>query len=161
MAFWTTCGSYYFHEIDGVTSERYENNLHYEYIKRLPAEEHVDIASQKNNKEKFLRSIGESFMTKVVPMTFLLATIFSSSIRTAIKWRKSPMNWKMSILHVLFRYYIIQSLLDWSFLLILYYSHKYSITLIFISPQASPSSTAYLLLCHPFAFGPLSPLYWP
>jgi hypothetical protein len=37
----------------------------------------------------------------------LLATILSNSIKTAIRCRKSPMNWKMSIFHVLF-YIIIQ-----------------------------------------------------
>lgn len=34
---------------------------------------------------------------KDVPMTFLLATILSKSMRTAMRWRKSPMSWKMSI----------------------------------------------------------------
>ena len=37
-------------------------------------------------------------------MTFLLATILRSSMRTAMRWRKSPINWKMSIFYVLLDY---------------------------------------------------------
>ena len=85
------------HEVDGVGSEGDEDDLHHEDVETLPPEEEVDIASEEDGQEELLGAVGEAWVWGAVPITFRVAIIFSSSISTAIRCRKSPISWKMSI----------------------------------------------------------------
>lgn len=85
------------HEVDGVGSQTDEDDLHHEHVERLPPQEQVDVATHEDCEEELLRAVGQPCVGGGVPMTFLLAMILSSSMRTAMTWRKSPISWNRSI----------------------------------------------------------------
>ena len=95
-------GLFELHEVDRVARERDEHDLHHEHVQRLPPEQQVDVPRQEHHEEHLLRPVRQACILPKVPITFLLATILSSSMSTAMRWRKSPMNWNMSIRYVLF-----------------------------------------------------------
>lgn len=86
------------HEVDGVGGEGDEDHLHHEDVERLPAQEEVDVPGEEHCQEQFLRAVGQSCVLQTIPITFLFAMIFSRSISTAIRCRKSPISWNRSIL---------------------------------------------------------------
>lgn len=49
-----------FHQIDGVGSERNEDDLHDEYVERFPAEKEVEVSSQEHHQECLLRPVGKT-----------------------------------------------------------------------------------------------------
>ena len=85
------------HEVDGVGGEGDEDDLHDEDVERLPAEEEVEVAADEDGEEELLGAVGEAWVGAGVPMTLRVAMILSSSMSTAMRWRKSPISWKMSI----------------------------------------------------------------
>lgn len=93
-------GLFHFHEVDGVGGEADEDDLHDEDVEGLPAQEEVDVAGEEDCQEELLRAVGKTWVRRGVPMTFLLAMILRRSMSTAMRCRKSPISWKMSILHV-------------------------------------------------------------
>jgi len=92
------------HEVNRIAGERDEHDLHYKDVEGFPAQEEINIPRQEYDQEYLLCAVGQSCMCELLPMTFLLAVILSSSMSTAIRCRKSPMNWKMSIFYVLLYY---------------------------------------------------------
>ncbi len=100
-----TIGLLEFHEVYGVTSERYEYDFQNKDIEWFPAKEKIDVTGEEDNQKDFLSAVGQTCINHLLPMTFLLAIILRSSMSTAIRCRKSPMNWKMSIFHVLLLYF--------------------------------------------------------
>lgn len=89
-----------FHEVDGVGRETDEDDLHHKDVECLPAQEEVDVAGEEDCQEELLGAVGKTWVGRGVPITFLLAMILRRSMSTAIRCRKSPTSWKMSILHV-------------------------------------------------------------
>jgi hypothetical protein len=73
------------HEVDGVAGERNEDDFHYEGVEGFPGHEEVDVAGEEDHEEEFLGAVGEACVEAGVPITFFVARILSSNMRTAAR----------------------------------------------------------------------------